>query len=125
MNTLSHHQLLFFTIRSRSIQPGSGMLTPVRLAHYINGLLSTYQNPRDFHQHDLVMSLELYLLQHAPFTSALSVYDQSLIVITLCNAGVFMSYRHVENIVLRQDEQGSFPLDIGESCDVRPNQGMS
>ena len=105
-------QLIIF-FRSRSIQPGTTTLTPVRLAHYINGLLSTYQNPRDFHQHDLVTSLELYLLQHAPYSSALSVFDHAIVVIALCNAGVVMSYRHVQNIVLQQDDQGAFTLGLG------------
>ena len=49
---------LFF--RSRAIQPGSAMLTPVRLAHYVNALLACYQNPRDFYAQVRIFYISIY-----------------------------------------------------------------
>ena len=43
--------------------PSQRELTAMQLSHYINALWATYQNPRHFHDHNLLAILDKYLAQ--------------------------------------------------------------
>ena len=63
---------------------------------------------------DLVASLELYILHTAPYSGALTVFDHSLIILALSNAGVRLTMSHVQPILEKQTENGDFTLGTGE-----------
>ncbi len=57
-------------------------MTVTRLAQDVNALVVTFQNPRDFHGHDLLTLLENYLLQVSVLT-LLENYLLQVSVLTL------------------------------------------
>ena len=87
-------------------------LTPTYLAMYVSGLVATFQNPRDFHDHDLVEVLENYLTQYAPY-QRLDSFVLAGYVIALCNTGVQMEHGYAEMLLKGQRPDGSYPLGVG------------
>ena len=86
----------------------------MQLASHVNSLLVTYQNPRDFYGHDLVAALENHVVQKVPFVKH-NIFAHSFAVISLYNAGVQIERRHVDRLIAKQREDGSFVHGVGKN----------
>ena len=80
----------------------------------MNSLLATYQNPRDFHDHDLSAILDLYLARHVPY-GEISTFSLASAVIALCNSGYDIREAYIDVLLGKQQEDGSYPLGAGRS----------
>ncbi|KAK2161624.1 hypothetical protein LSH36_113g05004 [Paralvinella palmiformis] len=93
----------------------SSIYTPQRLAADINALLATFQDPRDFYDHDLVAILKRYITDVIPYT-AYTAHAYSGYVIALCNNGEYLNDGHAERIFKKQNQDGGFYLGVNEAA---------
>ncbi|ELU01910.1 hypothetical protein CAPTEDRAFT_220765 [Capitella teleta] len=90
-------------------------LTASKLSFYILALLATYQNPKDFHDFNLITVLQRFLAAHLPYEEH-NNYSLGHCVAALCNAGVTLNEDYLEKILQRQSPDGSLPLGIDETA---------
>ncbi len=103
----------FFGFLSRiNLAPHRRDLTAEHLSHHIAALISTYQNPRDFYDHDLLATLDKYLTHVTPYTEVTS-FGYSQYLLALCAGGRSPGSRHLDRLLRRMTPDGSFPLGIG------------